>query len=89
MLKLDPGRQARKFLDQVPLKHARQLAAKLLQLRQNPYPSDAKQLKGEPYWSASAGEYRIIYRVEGDTLRIAVVGKHNDDDVYRQLRRLT
>ena len=34
------------------------------------------------------GEYRIIYRIEEDLLKIALVGKRNDSAVYRELARL-
>ena len=37
---------------------------------------------------ADIGEYRIIYRYDDDVLYAPTVGKRNDDDVYRQLRRL-
>jgi mRNA interferase RelE/StbE len=87
MLKIDPSKQALKFLEHLTPKNGRKIAAKLFQLRQDPYPGDAKQLKGQPYWRATAGEYRIIYRVEGDTLRVVLIGKRNDDEVYRELRR--
>ena len=89
MLKIDISKRAQKSLRQLPPKHGRQLAAKIFQLRNDPHPNDAKELKGHAsWWRATAGEYRIIYRVEGDTLFVEIVGKRNDDDVYRQLRRL-
>ncbi len=89
MLKIDISKRAQKVLRQLPPKHGRQLAAKILQLSNDPYPNDAKELKGHaPLWRATAGEYRIIYRVADDTLLIEIVSKRNDDEVYRQLRRL-
>ncbi len=89
MLKINIAKRAQKFLRQLPPKHGRQISAKLFQLRNEPYPNDAKQLVGYPHWwRATAGEYRIIYRVADDTLFIEIVGKRNDDEVYRQLRRL-
>ena len=53
----------------------------------NPEPHDSKELKGYPYRRADIGEYRIVYRVEGDVLKITVVGKRNDSDVYKKLAR--
>ena len=35
------------------------------------------------------GEYRIIYRIQEDILKIALIGKRNDAEVYRQLERLS
>ena len=47
-------------------------------------PHDSKQLIGSPlYRRVDIGEYRIIYRVEKDTVKIAVVGKRNDDLKYQ------
>ena len=33
-------------------------------------------------------EDRIIYYVQDDILKVDLIGKRNDDDVYKQLRRL-
>lgn len=90
MLKIDVSRRAAKFLRGLPAKHARQLAIKLQQLRIEPEPQDSALLRGGavPYRRADPGEYRIIYRVEADVLQIVLVGKRNDDEVYRILRRL-
>jgi len=54
----------------------------------NPKPRDSKELKGYPYRGTDIGEYRIIYRLEEDVLKIALVGKRNDSAVYRELARL-
>lgn len=45
-------------------------------------------LKGYDLRRADVGEYRLIYSVESDVLRIFVIGKRNDDEVYKKLRRL-
>lgn len=88
MLRIDLHRPAAKFLDRLPPKQRRQLAVKIHQLAAEPNPPDAKPLKGfeYPYQRITAGEYRIIYGVEGDILHVFIVGKRNDD-VYRRLGR--
>ena len=45
-------------------------------------------VKGSDYLRIDIGEYRVVYRVEGDTVKIALVGKRNDSDAYRQLSQL-
>ena len=62
---------------------------KILALCSDPKPSDSQRLKGsaEGYSRADFGEYRIIYRVEGDVLEVHLIGKRNDDEVYRQFAR--
>ena len=87
MRKIDPSRQAEKFLRRVPPKHGRQLALKIRELATDPNPPDSKPLKGFPYWRADSGEYRIIYHYDDTTLFLYAVGKRNDDEVYRQLGR--
>ena len=32
--------------------------------------------------------HRIVYAVAADTLNVLLVGKRNDDEIYRQLRRM-
>ncbi len=75
------------FLDKLPPKQFKQVSNKIFSLMANPKPHDSKELKGYPYRRADIGEYRIVYRVEGDVLKIAVVGKRNDSDVYKKLAR--
>lgn len=89
MLSLDLSRQAAKFLQGLPAKHARQIGGKIVALRENPEPPDSSMMKGEAslYRRTDIGEYRVVYRVEDETLRVFVIGKRNDDEVYRLLRR--
>ena len=87
MLKVRLSRATVRFLRGVPPKHGRQIERKLAELRTDPYPQDARPLRGSPYRRADVGEYRVIYQVEGDLLDIVLVGKRNDADVYRRLRR--
>lgn len=87
MLKINFTKRAEKFLGQLPAKQARQLGTKIAALRVDPNPPDARPLKGFPYMRCDAGEYRVIFSVESDTLMIFLVGKRNDDEVYRILKR--
>ena len=88
MYKLEITRAAGKFLEQLPAKQFRQVVLTVLKLRQNPEAHDSKQLRGYPeYKRVDVGEYRVIYRLEADTLVIALVGKRNGDEIYKQFRR--
>ncbi len=86
MLKLNITKQAIKFFRSVPAKQYRQVFNKILALMDGPEPPDSSPLIGSPYRRADIGEYRIIYRVEEDCLKVALVGKRNDDEIYRQLK---
>ena len=89
MLKIDISKRARKFLEKLPPKQARQLTTKILELRKSPEPPDSIKLKGyEHYRRADFGEYRIVYFVKDDVLMILLVGKRNDEEIYKQLKRL-
>ena len=89
MLRLRLTRDAAKFITTRQTKHQRQIAARIQALRDDPLPTDSKALKGsaQGFIRADIGEYRIIYRVENDVLHVAVIGKRNDDEVYRRLGR--
>jgi len=88
MFRLDLTKKAIAFLDKLPPKQFKQVSRKVFSLMANPKPYDSKKLKGSPYRGTDIGEYRILYRVEDDVLKVAVVGKRNDSAVYRELARL-
>ena len=88
MYKLDMTKAAGKFVQKLDAKQFRQVLTTILKLREEPEPHDSKQLMDSPeYRRLDIGESRIIYRVETDTIKIAVVGKRNDEDVYRRFKR--
>ncbi len=87
MLKLDITHDAHKFLKKLPPKQYRQVVSKMLSLMKDPKPHDTKQLIGFPeYWRTDIGEYRIVYKFSEDLVKIEIIGKRNDSDVYRQFR---
>jgi mRNA interferase RelE/StbE len=84
-LKLLVSKQAYRFLDDLPPKRFRQVLRKVLALLEDPRPHDTEQLKGYPFLRNDVGEYRIVYDLQGDTLRSLLVGKRNDDEIYKRL----
>ena len=91
MAKLDGLQTVLDFLKGLQPKIAAQIAKKVLALNVDPLPNDSKQLIGYPgYYRVDSGEYRIIYSFnpEEDLVEIILVGKHNDDEVYKKLERL-
>lgn len=90
MLKLSISQQAIKFLKKVPVKHGQQIERTLRALKDQPMPHDNKRLKGtSEYFRVDIGEYRIIYRIDtiSELLIIAMIGKRNDAEVYKQFKR--
>jgi mRNA interferase RelE/StbE len=90
MLKIDLSKRAVKFIDSLPAKQKKQITTKIIELSNNPEPHDSIQIKGySQFRRTSVGEYRIIYSVVNKVLLVVVlVGRRNDDDVYKQLKRL-
>ncbi|GKT09747.1 type II toxin-antitoxin system RelE/ParE family toxin [Desulforhabdus sp. TSK] len=88
MLKLNITKQVLKFFRPLPAKQYRQIFNKVLALMEDPEPPDSSPLVGYPYRRADIGEYRIVYRGEEDCLKVTLIGKRNDDEVYRQLNSL-
>jgi len=88
MHKIDIAKSAGKSIKKLPPKQYRQVVSTVLALRENPTPNDSKQLLGYlEYYRVDIGEYRIVYRFDNDTVYIAVIGKRNDDEVYKRFKR--
>jgi mRNA interferase RelE/StbE len=91
MAKLDGLESVLEFLKGLQPKVAAQIAKKVLSLNLEPLPADSKQLKGySGYYRVDSGEYRIIYQFNPDEnlVEVILVGKRNDDEVYKKLKRL-
>jgi mRNA interferase RelE/StbE len=91
MAKLDGLEAVLDFLKGLQPKVAAQLAKKVLALNLDPLPPDSKALKGySDLFRVDAGEYRIVYRYvsRDDLVTVLLVGKRNDDEVYKHLKRL-
>jgi mRNA interferase RelE/StbE len=90
MAKLDGLDVVLDFVNGLSPKISAQIAKKVLALNIDARPQDSKDLKGYPgYYRVDSGEYRIIYCFipEDDLVRIILVGKRNDDEVYEQFKR--
>lgn len=88
MRKIDISKRAPDFLTSRPPKQGKQLAQKILSLGADSMPSDAKKLTGADFFRVDSGEFRIVYDFDETTIRIVLVGKRNDGEVYRQFSRL-
>jgi mRNA interferase RelE/StbE len=88
MPSLELSRQASDFLRALPIKQGKQIAAKLKALAIDPKAVPSEQLQGfAPYRRIKAGEFRIIYIIEAEKIVVRLIGKRNDDDVYKALQR--
>ena len=87
-LRLDYTKDFLKEAADLPPKHFKQVVSRVLALTIDPLPADSKLLQGhDGLRRVDSGEYRIIYDVTDEAVRIIIVGKRNDDEVYRLLDR--
>lgn len=86
MRSLNLSNDAASFLTALEAKQARQLWNKIVALMKDPRPHDSIDI-GEGRFRTDIGEYRIVYSFNDATVHVSVVGKRNDDDVYKKLKR--
>lgn len=73
----------------LPAKQARQIAEKLKLLAADPSSLPSEGLKGyAPMRRLKSGEFRIVFGVEDDVVQIRLIGKRNDDEIYKALERV-
>jgi len=87
ILRLNMTFSVQKFLMELSAKQFKQMVGKFFFLLKDPVPNDSSRLQGYPYYRVDIGEYRIIYDFDPEELRIILIGKRNDGNVYRQLSR--
>ena len=76
------------FLDTLPPKQAQQISKRILKLFNDPLPTDSIHLHGYKYYRrVDIGEYRICYTYIDNILSVDLVGKRNDNEVYKKLDR--
>ncbi len=83
-------KKSRDFLNQLQPKQYKQVAKRVLDLGSNPFPADYRHLAGNVgFYRLDSGEFRIIYTFDpgGPLIEIHIIGKRNDDEVYRQFDR--
>lgn len=89
MKKLHLTKQALDFLDQLDAKQYRQVGKTVFRLIADAEPADSQALKGAANGErrVDVGEYRIIYIPSDQEVEVLVIGKRNDDEVYRMWKR--
>ena len=80
---LEIKRSAAKELAQVPPKDRGRIVARIQALADDPRPVGAEKLSGQERYRVRQGDYRILYEIEDQILRIMVVRIGHRRDVYR------
>ena len=88
MYSLRVEKRVLKELRPYPHKIFKQIASRIFALQVNPRPHDCKHV-GLGY-RMDSGEYRIYYHVDDEqqSVNVLVVGKRNDAEIYKTLRRM-
>jgi mRNA interferase RelE/StbE len=62
----------------------RRISPRIDALATDPFPSGSKKLQGEPnLFRIRAGDYRVIYRVDGKRITVLILKIGHRRDVYR------
>ena len=80
--------RAIKEMRRYPPKIYKQVMRRVVGLQFNPRPHDSEK-KGVGY-TVDTGEYRIFYVInrQEQLVEVLLVGKRNDEEIYKQARRL-
>jgi len=76
-------RSAAKELTQLPPNDRGRIIARIQALADDPRPVGAEKLSGQDRYRVRQGDYRILYEIEDQVLRIMVVKIGHRRDVYR------
>jgi mRNA interferase RelE/StbE len=87
MRKLEITRDAYKFVLDLDAKPFRQVVRKMFSLLSDPQTADASKMRGYDYWRVDIGEFRIVYHFDDENTYVVLIGKRNDDEVYKNLDR--
>ncbi len=80
---LEIKRSAAKELSQLPRKDRGRVIARIEALAQDPRPAGAEKLSGQERYRVRQGDYRILYEIEDQVLRIMVVKIGHRREGYR------
>ncbi len=87
-MNLDIDKDVLDYITALDAKQYKQVARKIFALTLDALPPDSSLLQGyDNVRRADIGEFRVIYRIREDAVKIMMVGRRNDDAVYRALAR--
>jgi mRNA interferase RelE/StbE len=80
---LEIKRPAAKELAQLPPKDRGRIVIRIQALAEEPRPVGAEKLSGQERYRVRQGDYRILYEIEDQVLRVIIVKIAHRGDVYR------
>ena len=89
MRTLKISRDAEKAWSGLQAKQYKQIGNTILALLKDPAPPDSLLLKGATRGErrVDIGEFRVIYTFDDDVVSVLVIGKRNDNEVYKLWNR--
>lgn len=82
-MKLFITKKAQKELDKIPDPIAKQIVRHILSLRNSPYPSNSKKLKGHENYRIRIASFRALYTINKTKKEITILRIANRKDIYR------
>jgi mRNA interferase RelE/StbE len=73
----------KKIILKLPSSIASKIENNLLKLEENPRPPGSKKLKGRSGYRIRIGDYRVIYEIEDNILRVIVIDIGHRKDIYQ------
>lgn len=67
----------------LPPEGKRRVQAVIELLSEEPRPPSSRKLTGRAEWRVRTGDYRVLYRIEDDTLIVVVVDAGHRREIYR------
>lgn len=74
----------KKDLASIPAKDVNRIIRRIASLAENPYPTDAIQLRGRDEWRIRQGDYRILYLVAEEAVTVFVVKVGHRKEIYKK-----
>jgi mRNA interferase RelE/StbE len=85
--KLSLTNDADRFLAHLDARQFKQVVRRIFELATDATPADSIKMAGSNFHRVDQGEYRIVYLFDADTVYLIIVGKRNDDEVYKKASR--
>ena len=76
-------KSVQKELDRLPDDVVKRILARLVELGNDPRPSDVKKLKGRSAWRIRVSDYRVIYEIHDRELEVLVITVGHRREIYR------
>ena len=76
-------KQVQKQLNRMPDEVTERILIRLAALETAPRPPDVKKLKGREAWRIRVEDYRVVYEIHEQVLRVIVIAIGHRRDIYR------